>query len=89
MTLGELERAMASKRRIEKSRIKEKASFDYILAELIGRSVARIYSKDSKFPEIYDAYPSLFEKEVMEVQEKDTIDFIKESLIKKEEKNSI
>lgn len=29
------------------------------------------------------------EKEVMEVQEKDTIDFIKESLIKKEEKNSI
>lgn len=29
------------------------------------------------------------EKEVMEVQEKDIMDFIKESSIKKEEKNSI
>lgn len=29
------------------------------------------------------------EKEVMEVQEKDIIDFMKESSIKKEEKNSI
>lgn len=60
MTIAELTRAIESKQRIETKRAKEKASFDYILADLIGRSVARIHSSSNKLPTIAEAYPSLF-----------------------------
>lgn len=68
MTFAELERAIASKRRVEKIRAQERASFDYIQAELIGKSIARIYSSSAKMPNIADAYPSLFDKQ--EIEEK-------------------
>ena len=68
MTLAELERAIQSKRRVEKIRAQEKASFDYILADLIGRSVARLQSSANKMPEISEAYPSLFDSQ--EIEEK-------------------
>lgn len=63
MTLAELERAIASKRRVQKLQAQEKASFDYILADLVGRSVARIQSSANKMPEIGEVYPSLFDTE--------------------------
>lgn len=47
---------------------REKASADYILAELIGRSVARIYNSSNKMPEISEVYPNLFSS--AEVEEK-------------------
>lgn len=68
MTIAELDRAIASKRRMEKLRAQEKASFDYILADLIGRSISRIHSSSNKMPEISEAYPSLFV--ASELQEK-------------------
>ena len=68
MTLAELERAINSKRRVEKIRAQEKASFDYILADLIGRSFARTQSSANRMPEISEVYPSLFDSE--EIQEK-------------------
>lgn len=68
MTIAELDRAMASKRRMIKARAQEKASFDYILADLIGKSVARIYSSANTMPEISEVYPSLFDSQ--EIQEK-------------------
>ena len=68
MTLAELERAINSKRRVEKVRAQEKASFDYILAEVIGRSIARIQSSANRMPEIGEVYPSLFDTE--EIQQK-------------------
>ena len=68
MTLAELERAIDSKRRVEKVRAQERASFDYILADLIGRSIARTQSSANKMPELSAAYPSLFDTE--EIEEK-------------------
>jgi hypothetical protein len=68
MTLGELERALNSKRRVEKARLQEKASFDYILADLIGRSIARMQSSANNMPEISEVYPTLFDSK--EIQEK-------------------
>lgn len=68
MTLAELERAINSKRRVEKVRAQEKASFDYILADLIGRSIARTQSSANHMPEISAVYPSLFDSE--EIQQK-------------------
>lgn len=46
----------------------EKAHFDYILADLIGHSIARIHSSANKMPAISDAYPILFDSE--EIQQK-------------------
>ena len=68
MTLPEINRAIESKIRMLKIQAQEKASYDYILAELIGRSIARIYSSSAKMPDISEAYPSLFDNE--EIQQK-------------------
>lgn len=68
MTLAELERLFDSKRRQQKREQQDKAYYDYRLADLIGRSVGRIYSSATKMPEIYEAYPGLFDE--VEIQEK-------------------
>lgn len=51
-----------------KAQAQEKASFDYLLADLIGRSVARVHSSANTMPEISEVYPSLFDSQ--EIQEK-------------------
>lgn len=56
MTFAEIDRAIEAKQAQEK----RKAEFDYILADLIGKSVARIYNKQNTFPSKAEAYPSLF-----------------------------
>lgn len=70
MTIAELVRAIESKKRIEKRQQQEKASFDYILADLIGRSISRIYSSAATMPDINTVYPSLFESEEIIEQKK-------------------
>lgn len=65
MTFAELERTLKSKQRVRKRDAQEKASFDYKLADLIGRSIARVYNSKNKIPDIAEAYPTLFdEKEI-------------------------
>ena len=49
----------------------EKATFDYIQADLIGRSIARLYSSSAKMPPIQEVYPSLFDNEEIEKQEQE------------------
>lgn len=66
MTIAELTRAVESKKRVEKLKVQEKASFDYILADLIGRSVGRVYSSSAKMPDICEVYPTLFENQQIE-----------------------
>lgn len=68
MTIGEIRRYVESQARIEKKRAQEKASFDYILADAIGRSISRIYSSTAKMPDIGTLYPTLFDSQ--EIQEK-------------------
>lgn len=60
-TYGEMLRYMKAYSNILLRERQDKASFDYQLSNLIGISVSRLFSSDSKFPEIYDAYPSIFE----------------------------
>lgn len=70
MTLAEVNRAIESKQRVQKREQQEKASFDYILADLIGRSVARVYSSSNKLPAIEEVYTSIFDaKEINEQKE--------------------
>ena len=72
MTLAEINRAANSKIRMTKIEDEKKASFDYILADLIGRSISRVYNSSNKMPSLSEAYPSLFskEEEVETIQQK-------------------
>jgi hypothetical protein len=69
MTITELERKIESIKRVYKQEQQTKASFDYILADLIGRSIARIYNSSNEMPSISAVYPTLFDsKEEQERQ---------------------
>lgn len=68
MSFAELDRALASKKRIIKQEAQQRATFDYILADLVGRSVGRLYSSSARYPEIASMYPALFDDE--EIQAK-------------------
>lgn len=72
MTFAELERAFKSKERVSKIEQQKQASFDYILADLVGRSISRLYNSSNKMPTIAEAYSSLFSAEEVEqkMQEK-------------------
>ena len=61
-TYGEMLRYMtAYSNRLLRER-QDRASFDYQLSNLIGISVSRLFSSDSHFPDLYEAYPTIFEK---------------------------
>lgn len=58
MTFAEITRFIASAKRREQ----RQASFDYVLADLIGHSIARVHNSSNKMPSLSEAYPSLFDK---------------------------
>lgn len=62
MTPGEINRAIQSKNRHIKMEAQEKATYDYILAGLIGRHVARILGDKSAMPNLHEAYPGVFDE---------------------------
>lgn len=57
MTLKEVTNAVTAKQKVEKLELRQKAIFDYKLANLIGISFA------NKLPEIWEMYPTLFNSE--------------------------
>lgn len=66
MTIAELERVTASKVRVRQREAQEKATYDYILADVIGKSIARIYSSSNHMPDISEVYPTLFDSQEIE-----------------------
>lgn len=74
MTLAELTRAIDSYKRRHKTKEQQKAAFDFILADAIGRSMARLYSSTNKMPQLYELYPSLFDNEEIQAQEQERRD---------------
>ena len=74
MTIAEITRMAKSKQRTTITMSKERAVFDYLLADLIGKSVSRIYSNSAKMPELYEVYPSLFEQEDIEEKKQEQRD---------------
>ena len=80
MTLAEIYRALESKARVMEREQKLRAYSDYTLADLIGRSVARIHSSSNKFPTLAEAYPALFdtqEEQERNQQQKDELSAIR------------
>lgn len=68
MTIGELDRLVSSRQRVEKYRLKEKATMDYTMALLIGRAV-RGGDEEHPFPDLYEVYPDLFLEEAVQHQQ--------------------
>ena len=66
MTIAELQRVIDSKLRVMKLQAQERAINDYTLADLVGRSIARIYSATATYPDIAEVYPNLFDAEELE-----------------------
>lgn len=74
MTIAEITRIAKSKQRTTITASKERAVFDYLLADLIGKSISRIYSNSARMPELYEVYPSLFEQEDIEEKKQEQRD---------------
>lgn len=80
MTLAEAIRAIECAKRREKREAQERAAMDYILADMFGRSIARLYSSSNHMPQLYEVYPSLFDSEEMEEkrqQQKDQLSMLR------------
>jgi hypothetical protein len=71
MTFAELSRVFDSRARVMKLQEQKQASFDYILADLIGKSIARVYNSANKLPKLNEAYPSLFDDEEIAQKEQE------------------
>lgn len=69
MTLGEVKRAIESKLRVDKVRAQERASFDYILSNLIGASIGCALDSNATMPPIEEVYGSLFAEKAKEKEE--------------------
>lgn len=67
MTPGEVIRQIESKNRIKRIEAQEKASYDYILAQLITKGVSIVLGSKEQFPQVAEVYPSLF-KDIQEEQ---------------------
>lgn len=61
MTPREIKNAIESANRIEKLRAKEKASYDFILANLIIKGIGNVLGDKTPFPSITEAYPTIFD----------------------------
>ena len=70
MTFAEIERASESKARVLKKQAQEKATYDYILAQLITKGVSRVLGDKSNFPTLEEAYPGVFDDVAAETQAK-------------------
>lgn len=66
MTIAEIQRAVKSARRVQKLQSQERASYDYILANLIVRGVSKVLGDKSEYPSIEKAYPGVFDDVIAE-----------------------
>lgn len=72
MSIGEVARRVKSYERTYRRKLKDKASFDWILGNLIGISVGRCLSSDDTYPELYEVYPTIFDNnEIEELKQKE------------------
>lgn len=64
MTPGEVDRSIQSKIRVRKIETQERASYDYILANLIIKGVNLSLGGKGEFPSIEEAYPGIFDDRI-------------------------
>ena len=69
MTFAEIERAIKSANRVRKLQAQEKATYDYILANLITKGVSKVLGDKSSYPSIEEAYPGVFDDVIAKAEE--------------------
>lgn len=69
MTPAEIERAILSRNRVRKIEAQERASYDYILANLISKGVSVVLGDKQPFPGLREAYPGLFDDIAVNAEE--------------------
>lgn len=70
MTIGEVVRFIESRSRVRRIEAQEKASYDYILANLIVKGIGITLGSKDTMPSIQDVYPNLFDELAKEQEEK-------------------
>lgn len=70
MTIAELGRASKSRARMLKRQAQEKATYDYIQAQLIVKGVAKVLGDKSAYPTLEEVYGSLFDDVIAEREAK-------------------
>lgn len=70
MTFAEIHRAVNSAIRVRKVRTQEKATYDYLLAQLIAKGVSKALGDKGDYPAIEDVYPGVFDDLVEEKKAK-------------------
>ena len=70
MTPGEVIRFINSRSRVRRIEAQEKASYDYILANLIVKGVGITLGSKDSMPPIQDIYPNLFDDVIQKQEEK-------------------
>lgn len=70
MTIGEVRRAAASINRMKRRQAQEKATYDYILANLITKGISKVLGGKEEYPTLEQAYNGLFDDVVAERQAK-------------------
>lgn len=76
MSLSELTRYIESFHRVEKKRLQEKATYDYIQAHLIGLYIGRVYSSSITIPSLEEAYNGVFDGEEIKEQKRKQLEEI-------------
>jgi hypothetical protein len=66
LTLAEIYAEIKASSEKMRSEMQWQALLVYKQADLIGTSVSRLFKRGTEMPKIYDAFPSLFEKETTE-----------------------
>ena len=69
MTFAELERVVASRKRVDRQRVQEIATLNHIHAALVGRAFGAAMDNKNDYPTLHEAYPNLFE-DVEAIQKK-------------------
>jgi hypothetical protein len=71
MTLAEINRYVISRNRVQRIQAQERASYDYIHANLIIKGISKILGdKSGEFPTIQEVYPQLFDDVIEEQKAK-------------------
>ena len=70
MTPGEVMRFINSRSRVRRIEAQERASYDYILANLIVRGVGITLGSKDSIPPIQEIYPNLFDDVIQQQEEK-------------------
>lgn len=62
MTPGEVSRLVQSRAKVRRLEAQERATHDYILANLIIKGIGMTLGSKEKFPTVQEAYPGLFDE---------------------------